>query len=79
MEPGNLACRYIELISCGGYDALGDVLHADVVTHYGSDEPVRGPAATAQPSALGVTSASIILRTHNATWWRRGCAAWVPG
>ncbi|WP_405865595.1 ester cyclase [Streptomyces sp. NBC_00005] len=37
-----LVRRRVSLINEGKFSALGDVLHADAITHYGSGEPVRG-------------------------------------
>lgn len=42
MDLQALVRRRVSLINEGNFSALGDVLHDDVITHYGSGEPVQG-------------------------------------
>jgi steroid delta-isomerase-like uncharacterized protein len=47
MNAEQIVRRRVELINDGRYDALSEAMHDDVVTHYGSGEPVRGVPASA--------------------------------
>jgi len=47
MTPEELVRRRVEAINTGNFEALGDVFTPDVITHYGSGEPVHGIDALA--------------------------------
>jgi steroid delta-isomerase-like uncharacterized protein len=47
MTPEELVRRRVEAINTGDYQALGEVLAPDVITHYGSGEAVHGLQALA--------------------------------
>jgi steroid delta-isomerase-like uncharacterized protein len=47
MTNEELVRRRVEIINSGNYQALGEVLAPDVITHYGSGEAVHGLAALA--------------------------------